>query len=522
MIILAQKQTIILRHIDGLSNRAIAKELHISKDTVNKYIKEYENQKAELVSSNPQMDTSELIQSIVEKPKYNTNGRKPTKVTPEMMKFIEDCLELNRKKRFDGRRKQVMKKIDIHEELIEKGFDISYSTVKRLVNEFEQREREAYIRQEYNLGDECEFDWGEVKLDIGEEGYKKYQMAVFTPAKSNYRFAVLFRSQDSAAFQQAHAEFFDHCKGSYKTMVYDNMKVAVKRFVGRNEKEPTVALTQLSLYYGFHFRFCNIASGNEKGHVERSVEFVRRKAFRIRDRFDTLADANNHLLEVCLGLNNQKLSDKRIPAQILAMEKEYLNPHIPKFESCIVSESKVGKYSTITISQNHYSVPDNLVGKILLTKTYTDKIIVYHNNEVVAVHHRSYRNHDWVIELKHYLKTLYKKPGALSHSTALLQADTKIKNIYESYYSKDAKTFLEVLEIVFEKGVDQVQKAIEKLIKISPLDMSAQKIRSICDHTYEIDHAPRKIYTDSLSEKSRETLSIYNQLIGLRSKKEVH
>ena len=87
------------------------------------------------------------ITTIVEKSKYNTNGRKPTKVTSEMMKFIEDCLELNRKKRFDGRRKQVMKKIDIHEELLEKGFDISYSTVKRLVNEFEQREREAYIHK---------------------------------------------------------------------------------------------------------------------------------------------------------------------------------------------------------------------------------------------------------------------------------------------------------------------------------------------------------------------------------------
>lgn len=54
------------------------------------------------------------------------------------------------------------------------------------------------------------------------------------------------------------------------------MKVAVKRFVGRQEKEPTEALLKLSTYYGFAFRFCN---GNEKGHVERSVEYIRRKAF---------------------------------------------------------------------------------------------------------------------------------------------------------------------------------------------------------------------------------------------------
>ena len=38
------KAKIILKHIDGMSNRSIASELHMSKDTVNKYVNEYENQ----------------------------------------------------------------------------------------------------------------------------------------------------------------------------------------------------------------------------------------------------------------------------------------------------------------------------------------------------------------------------------------------------------------------------------------------------------------------------------------------
>ncbi|KUK55552.1 MAG: Putative transposase protein [Atribacteria bacterium 34_128] len=57
----------------------------------------------------------------------------------------------------------------------------------------EQRERqnnkeakEAYIRQEYKLGEVCEFDWGEVKLVIN--GKKKtLQMSVFTTARGDYR-----------------------------------------------------------------------------------------------------------------------------------------------------------------------------------------------------------------------------------------------------------------------------------------------------------------------------------------------
>jgi len=44
-----------------------------------------------------------------------------------------------------------MKKIDIHEYLVEKKeYDISYSTVKRLVKSIEGRHKEAFMRQDYS------------------------------------------------------------------------------------------------------------------------------------------------------------------------------------------------------------------------------------------------------------------------------------------------------------------------------------------------------------------------------------
>lgn len=46
----------------------------------------------------------------MEKRKYHTANRKPVKVTPEIMNAIEECLEVNRKKRESGRYKQQMKK----------------------------------------------------------------------------------------------------------------------------------------------------------------------------------------------------------------------------------------------------------------------------------------------------------------------------------------------------------------------------------------------------------------------------
>ena len=84
MIDLTQKQRIILDHLNGVSNRQIAAKLHMSKDTVNKYVKEYDKKRAELLALNPDMDVSEVIQAFVEKPKYNTGNRLPKKVTAEV------------------------------------------------------------------------------------------------------------------------------------------------------------------------------------------------------------------------------------------------------------------------------------------------------------------------------------------------------------------------------------------------------------------------------------------------------
>lgn len=131
----------------------------MSKDTVNKYVAEYEKQKSELLLMSPDVDSEELIQAIVEQPKYNSSNRKPQRVTPEVIEAIEECLEINEWRRANGMSKQQMKKIDIHGYLVNKKmFDISYSTVKRLVKSIEDRHREAFIRQEYDYGDVCEFD----------------------------------------------------------------------------------------------------------------------------------------------------------------------------------------------------------------------------------------------------------------------------------------------------------------------------------------------------------------------------
>lgn len=122
-------------------------------------------------------------------------------------------------------------------------------------------------------------------------------------------------------------------------MVYDNANVAVKRFIGRWEKEPTDALLKLSLYYKFKYRFCNAYSGNEKGLVERSVEIIRRKAFSKHTVFNSLADANEHLIKVIEKINDKCFSGKEKSSnELFEEEKVNLLPDMPLYETASIQD----------------------------------------------------------------------------------------------------------------------------------------------------------------------------------------
>ncbi len=63
-----------------------------------------------------------------------------------------------------GRNKQQLTQTQIHELFLEKGYDISLSTISNKVREKRNRIKECFIRQLYDLGDRLEYDFGEVKL----------------------------------------------------------------------------------------------------------------------------------------------------------------------------------------------------------------------------------------------------------------------------------------------------------------------------------------------------------------------
>ena len=85
--------------LNGKSQRQIAKEYRIGRNTIRRYMKQYYASREALLSntSNPQ-DVPTLIEAVVEKPKYNTSSRKKTKLTPEVLQLIQKYLDENKNK----------------------------------------------------------------------------------------------------------------------------------------------------------------------------------------------------------------------------------------------------------------------------------------------------------------------------------------------------------------------------------------------------------------------------------------
>ncbi len=514
MIRLVQKQEIILKHFrEGKTQRDIHRETGISRKTIRKYIRKYEEQKQTILNGDP--EDKEVIHDFIAAPKYDSSNRVRKKLTDEIIDRIHFFIRENEKKKSTGRSKQQKKKIDIYECLVEEGYDISYTTVCNYIREHTETAREAYVRQEYQPGEICEFDWGYVHLTIDGKP-KVIQMAAFTSAKGNYRYANLYHSQKMENFLDVHVKFFNEIEGVYQTVVYDNMKVAVKRFVSRTQKEATEDLLKLSLYYGFQYRFCNVCSGNEKGHVERSIEYIRRKAFSKRDTFDSLEQANQYLQETLEKLNARptEYNEGKSPADILEEEKPYLLEWMPSYDTARTSELRVNKYAVVSIDENKYSVPDDLVGRFVFAKVYPEKILLYHQEKLIAEHGRSYGAHTWSIHIQHYLNTIKKKPGSLHSSTAMQQMNPTLQSIYNTYYTENPKDFIDLLELIGEKGLEKVRSVIKELEKLNPTGVNTEKIKMLCQRKDPQGQSLNQERTTEIEEKSKIILSHYDQILN--------
>ena len=472
----------------GLSNRMIAKTLGINRKTVNKYWNQYKENFERLENANIATEILKIQEEILSKPKYNSASRVRRKITPECIKALENILsDEDKKAKVLGTNKQALTKQQIYELLKKQGFDISYSSVVLEIKQIKQMGNECFIKQDYEYGDRLEYDFGELKL-VDDGIVKKYYIAVLSSPAGNFRWCYLYDNCKKDVFLDSHVKFFEMIGGVWKEIVYDNMRNVVSKFIGKNEKELNEDLVKMSIYYGFEINVTNAFSGNEKGYVEGSVKYLRNKIFAENYKFPSEESAIEYMESQLMKLNeNSKIEE----------EKEKLKPTKPPLELADIRKSVVNKYSFVQIENNFYSVPEYLVGLTVTTKIYYNKILIYTNNEFVCEHKKLDGKKKISADIRHYLKTLNFKPGALKNSF-VLKSNPKLKSIFDKYYTNNPKKFIDIIS----KNKEKNDKELEEILVTN------------CSNLVENNR-----HSNNINTLTRIQTSMYNQImIGVVNK----
>jgi len=134
---------------------------------------------------------------------------------------------------------------------------------------------------------------------------------------------------------------------------------------------------------------------------------------------------------------------------------KHLEKYKPKLDLAKVTKQKVNKYSFVRVENNHYSVPDYLVGKKVTIKNYHDHLRIYSNNLFVYEHKKIDGENEISIDIMHYLKTLNRKPGAIKNSYAL-KSIPELKTIYDNYFTSKPRKFIEILQQNKNKSINEI------------------------------------------------------------------
>src|SRR2546425_4008077 len=214
------------------------------------------------------------------------------------------------------------------------------------------------------------------------------------------RFAL---DQTLESFLRGHVEAFTALGGVPRTLLYDNLKSVVLERVGDHIRfHPR--LLELAGHYHFAPQPCAPYRGNEKGKVERMIQYLRHSFFAAH-RFASLNDLNAQLATWIAETAHARSvpgTAGRVVREAWAAEQPRLLP-LPEhaFVCDLVRPVVSGKTPYIRFDGNDYSIPHTLVRRPLTLVASETALWLLDSATEVARHPRSYAHGQRVEEPAH-------------------------------------------------------------------------------------------------------------------------
>jgi transposase len=365
----------------------------------------------------------------------------------------------------------------LYRELCSQGYEGSYSRVTDFIRGWRQEHgkaaRSAFVPLAFEWGEAFPFDWSEEGLVIGGL-YRKLQVAHTKLCASRAFWLVAYPGQGHEMLFDAHTRAFTALGGIPRRGIYDNMKTAVDR-VRRGKNRPrqvNARFTVMCSHYLFDPDFCNVASGWEKGIVEKNVQDSRRRIWQEagEHRFGNLSELNDWLAGRCRALWDEIRHPEHSQfsvAEMLEHERPHLMPMPAPFDGYVEVLARVSSTCLITLHRNHYSVPCEWAGQMVSVRLYPQRLVIIVGDEPVASHdrldERGQTRYDW----QHYIPLLQRKPGALRNGAPFLDMPAPLQHLRRQLLTRDGgdRVMAQVLAAVPGSGLEAVLVAVELVVE---------------------------------------------------------
>ncbi|MCI0345811.1 MAG: IS21 family transposase, partial [Chloroflexi bacterium] len=177
-----------------------------------------------------------------------------------------------------------------------RGYLGGYTPVMRYVRSVRPAAKaEAFLKLATLPGEQAQVDWGHFgKIQIGA-ATRSLSCFVLVLSWSRAMFARFTLDQTLETFLRGHALAFERLGGVPRRILYDNLKSVVVERVGEHIRFHPQIL-ECAGHYHFAPVPCAPYRGNEKGKVERQIQYLRHAFFAAR-RFRSPGDLNAQLAD---------------------------------------------------------------------------------------------------------------------------------------------------------------------------------------------------------------------------------
>jgi len=366
-----------------LSNRAIARSIKSSRDTVSEYLK-----RAEAAGLSSWEEIQEMDETELERLLFPSSS---PKASHPCSKRIPDWPDVRK----ELSRKGVTLSL-LWQEYAEQAPSTAYS-YSQFCNLYKQWSKKlpSVMTQVYKGGELLLVDYAGqtvpyVDRITGEE--KHAQIFVSALGASNFTYAEAQKGQDLSSWIRGHVNTFEFIGGVPEVVVPDNLKSGV---TSPSYYEPDINSTydDLSLHYGFAVIPARVKKPRDKAKVETAVQVVERwilAPLRNRKFFspEEINEAMRPLLEV---LNNRVMKHLEKSRQELfsTVDVPALKP-LPDhpFEYAKRKTGTVGINYHVTFKKHYYSVPYTLIKEKVEIRASSDTVEIFHKGQRVASHLR--------------------------------------------------------------------------------------------------------------------------------------